>query len=476
MVFRSGAVAGQCDFPADVLFHDPFRRSFFPLLNALLLCGLLAVLLPGCGLMDYFTEDDVPREKHSTSEVVSAATAQPRAGIGSISTLLDLERFLIDRSPALDLLRSEVSEARQNQKDEQWLPGSEVRDSSKAGLRDSVRMERERSLTIDWRPLVIRESDRRGQVQRSRYSVAIAKLRVAESKLLRLLREEWSELWFQQQVISITSSALAGLDLSQEVGFDPASPTAPILLETLRTRWIDRIDGIEQETRKTCSRINSLLGRATKAVLPLSVEPGDDRFQHIDQLTDRRLHPREIIADEQLALASFHLEDTEGGDWPEIVVGAQSQADADAPVTGSSEEHWTFTLGVEFPLGRQGKDLRVREARNRFGSARAQQMMARRAIEDEIAAARAQLLASLQRIDEIEDEVIPSLEEVLVKLPQQAASDRFEAHLRVDDGLLEARLGRIRAMADRARARFSLIDLLGLERSEPNGPYSRMTP
>ena len=68
--------------------------------------------------MDYFTDDDVPDEKRSTSEVVAASTAQSRAGIGSHSTLLDLERYLIDRSPALDLLRSEVSETRQNQKDE----------------------------------------------------------------------------------------------------------------------------------------------------------------------------------------------------------------------------------------------------------------------------------------------------------------------------------------------------------------------
>ena len=433
-------------------------------------------LLPGCGLMDYFSDDDIPQEKRSASDVIPASTAKPRDGIESSSTLLDLERFLIDRSPALDLLRSEVIESRQSQKDEEWLAGSEVRDTSTAGLRDFVRQERERSLTIDWRPLAIRESERRGQVQRSRYSVAVAKLREAESKLLRLLREEWSELWFQQQVISITSKALAGLDLSQEIELDPASPTGPILVEALRSRWNDRIDGVEQETRKTRSRINRLLGRSTRAVLPRSVEPGDDRFQHIDQLTDRRLHPREIIADEQLTLASFHLEDTEVGGWPEIVVGAQSQTDADAPVAGSAGENWTFTLGVEFPLGRQGKDSRLREAQNRFGSARAQQMMARRAIEDEIAAARAQLMASIQRIDEIDGEVIPSIEEVWAKLPQQATLDRFEARLRADDGLLEARLGRVRAMADRARARFSLIDLLGLERSEPKGPYSRMTP
>ena len=103
-------------------------------------------------------------------------------------------------------------------------------------------------------------------------------------------------------------------------------------------------------------------------------------------------------------------------------------------------------------------------------------MMARRSIEDEIAAARAQLLASLQRIDEIEKEVIPTIDEVRAKLPDQPTLDRFEARLRVADGLLEAQLARVRAMADRARARFSLIDLLGLERPEPGGTYSRITP
>ncbi|MGE4620483.1 MAG: hypothetical protein AAEJ04_11810, partial [Planctomycetota bacterium] len=59
--------------------------------------------------------------------------------------------------------------------------------------------------------------------------------------------------------------------------------------------------------------------------------------------------------------------------------------------------------------------------------------------------------------------------------PDLPLRDRFEARLRVVDGLLEAHLGQARALADGARARFSLIDLLGLERQDPKRVYSSRT-
>ncbi|MEE2883373.1 MAG: TolC family protein [Planctomycetota bacterium] len=473
MVFRSCPANAGDIVPEQIPIFESTSTGFLPLL-----CALLFLVLPGCGLMDYFTDEDASQETQATKIVVSTFAIESHDGITATSSLLDLERYLIDHSPALELLRTKASKSREAGGTDAWLPGSEVRDSEEVGRRESVRRDKERRLAIDWRPSAILERDLREQSRRSQSTVATAKLREAESRLLRLLREEWSELWFERQVVSATTSSLDALDRIQEVEFDPSSPTEPILIESLRIRWNDRLEGIAQEARKTRSRINSLLGRPAQAALPMSADPGDVRFQHIDQLTERRLHPREIIAHEELALASAQLEDTEAGGWPDIVVGAQTHGDADAPVTSSAShgDSWTFTVGVEFPIGRQGKESRRRAARNRFGSARAVQMMARRSIEDEIAAARAQLLASLQRIDEIEKEVIPTIDEVRAKLPDQPTLDRFEARLRVDDGLLEAQLARVRAMADRARARFSLIDLLGLERPEPGGTYSRSTP
>ncbi|MEC9476164.1 MAG: TolC family protein [Planctomycetota bacterium] len=451
----------------------------FTSLSTVFLLSLTAlVLLPGCGVLDYFTDDDDPHDVAASGAVVSVSTENPQDGIDSASSLLDLERYLLDQSPALDRLRSEASKVLQQDGQDGWIPGSTVSDSAPVGPRDFAARDRERNLSIDWRPASIFDGDLRQKSQRSRSSVAFAKLHEAESKLLRLLREEWSELWFQRQVVTVTTAALDELQRLQEDELDPASPTAPILIDSLRTRWNDRVDGIAQEASKTRARINSLLGRPSRAALPSSDDPGDIRFHHVDQLTERRLHPREIIADERLALASVQLEETDTGGWPEFVVGAHSQADADAPVTGSdgTVDSWTFTVGVEFPLGRQGRDYQRRAARSSIGSARALQMMARRSIEDEIAAARAQLVASLQRIDEIENDVIPTIAEVRSTLPDQVDVDRFEARLRVKDGLLEAQLALIRAKADRARARFSLIDLLGLEKSQPTSIYSRVTP
>lgn len=457
--------------PLSVLLS--FRTISAP--SPLFLLLLLALIpLPGCGVMDYFTGEEATEKVSSSTMRVPPPRAHVDDGIDEDSTLLDLERFLLDRSPALDRLRTEIAELDLGEADAGWIPGSVVSDSSQVGPRDSASRSRERSLSIDWRPANVMEADLRQKTKRSRSKVAIAKLREAESKLLRLLREEWSELWFQRQVVTATTTALDALQRVQESALDSASATMPILIDSLRTRWNDRVEGIAQEAVKTRVRINSLLGRPEQALLPLSSEPGDVRFEHIDQLTDRRLHPREIIAHEQLSLASVQLEETDTGGWPDIVVAAQSHDDVEAPVTGSTgnADSWTFTVGVEFPLGRQGRASQRRAARSQFGSARALQVMARRSIEDEIAAARAQLIASVQRLEEIENEVIPSIKEVRTTLPT-ASLDRVEARLRVDDGLLEAQLARSRALADRARARFSLIDLLGLEKPQPASTYSR---
>ncbi|MGE4618255.1 MAG: TolC family protein, partial [Planctomycetota bacterium] len=369
---------------------------------------VVVLLLPGCGVMDYFTGDEVDPAKTPTKQNVSKSPAKHGDAIDSESTLLHLERFLIDRAPALEHLRSEIGTTREQEGGDALIPGSIVSDSANIDQRELADQGDGRRLAINLRPSALLEGERRQRARQSRSALLSASLREVESKLLRLLREEWSEIWFQQQVLSMTQDALGELELAQqESDFDSSSPVEPILLETLKSRWNDRVDGIKREARKTHSRINDLLGRSARSVLPHAAGPGDDRFQHIDQLTDRRLHPREIMAVEELALASAHLEDIEGSGWPDIVVGAQSNTDIDAPVTGSSglEDSWTFTVGVEFPLGQQRADLRRREARSRFGSATALQVLARRAVEDEIAAARAQLLASLQRLEEIEEDV-----------------------------------------------------------------------
>jgi hypothetical protein len=437
-------------------------------------CAFLMVLLmlPGCGLWGYFSSgDDEPSELVS-AEGVSQQGPLKRDRIDDGSDLIQLESYLLRRSPALVLLRNQLQGEVAADRDEAWIPGARFVDSAATDQhRADARVVGDRSISIDWRPATLFEGEFRNQQLRSRGVIASARLRESRSKMLRLLREEWSQLWFHHGAIDLTNRAIESLDLDSI-----ARSSAPsIQLESLRSRWSDRLDGTQQQLGRTVTRINSLLGRSPLSSLPRPVDAGDGRFIDVDLLPVGRLHPREILAAEDLALASSRLEQASGSDWPEIVVGARSNYDGDAPIAGSAghEESWTVTLGVEFPLGLNTADQRRREAIDGHGSARARQVLARRSIEDEIAVARAQLFACIQTIDELEQQVIPRIEEAAANLAGVPVTNREEARLRILERLFDARVGLLRSVSDRARARVSLVDLLGIEHPGARGMLSR---
>lgn len=433
---------------------------------------LVLLWLPGCGLWGYFSSGDDGPTAVVASEGVSLQGPPAGDGIDGGSDLIQLESFLLRRSPAIVLLRNQLKGEDEADRDEAWIPGARIVDSAASdSSRADARVEGDRSISIDWRPATLFEGEARSQQRRSRGVIASARLRESKSKLLRLLREEWSQLWFHHEATELTNRAIESLDLDS---IEEASAPS-IQFDSLRSRWSDRLDGTQQELARTVTRINSLLGRSPISILPRPVDVGDGRFIDVDLLPVGRLHPREILAAEDLALASSRLEQASGSDWPEIVVGARSSYDVDAPIAGSTgrEESWTVTLGVEFPLGLNTADQRRREAIDVHGTARARQILARRSIEDEIAVARAQLFASIQAMDDLEQQVIPRIEEAAANLAGVPATDREEARLRILDRLFEARLSLLRSVSDRARARVSLVDLLGLEQPGAQGMLTR---
>jgi hypothetical protein len=447
-----------------------------------LLC--LCLLLPGCGLWGYFSSDQEPTPV-SRSDSTFHSTTATRDGIDDSSGLAELEMFLLQQSPALDPFK-ESQGAREAGQVESWLPGARVLDSAASGGDRGIHLPGtalagDRSVAIDWRPSSILDGDAQQRQRDARQSIAHARLRQAQGKLLRLLREEWAELWYQQQASQLTLEALEDLnaDLNAEK-FSDSPEESPaegsIQRVALRSRWNDRLEGLGEEVVRTQSRINSLLGRSPGAILPQPLDSGDLRFCEVDGLSDRRLHPRVILAEEELVLASAQLEQEQGSDWPEFVIGASSSYDVDASVTGSAGrgDAWMVTLGVEFPLGLQPGEQRLNAAQNHLGSARARQILSRRSIDDEIAAARAQLLASHEAIDTLENQVIAHIEEAGAKWSAVAAADPGESRLRIVEKLLDARIGWLRAVSDRARARVSLVDLLGLERHGFRGVLSRL--
>ncbi len=423
------------------------------------------LLLPGCGLWGYFSgEPDEPVDRPTNSE--TSRLGDSSDGIGVDDSLLDLEQFLLAKNPALELLREQNSEEESHR--QPWVSGARVDDS--AGLDRVLSAEsssfNERSLSIDWRPASLFEGEQRKQNSRSHRIVRDVRLRESESKMIRLLREEWSELWFLQRATDLTSSALLSLDREPAAKDDEAEQvTRSIQLASLTARWTDRLQGYQQEEIRTRTRINGLLGRNRGAILPTASEPGDSRFQDVDLFPERRMHPREILADQELTLASAQLDQQQGGSWPDLVLGARTSYDPDAPLTGSSgrEESWTFTLGVEIPLGQQPANRQFAEAQHRLGVARARKLLARRAIEDEIAVARARLQTSLQTIRELEEEVIPHIQEAAAKLAAVTPGEGDGARLRIAEQRFDARINLLRAISHRARARVSLIDLLDLD-------------
>ncbi|MDE0960179.1 MAG: TolC family protein [Planctomycetota bacterium] len=442
--------------------------------SVLSVCSLL--LLPGCGLWGYFSAEPDPAK---STELTSRSPAVTQDGIDPSSDLAQLELYLLHHSPALDLFKESQESAGVDPQDA-WLPGARVIDSAALEGDRGLSLPGDRSLAIDWRPSSILDGEWRQRQRDARQSIARARLRETQGKLLRLLREEWAELWYQQQARQLTLEALGDLrdeirdDLSDDRLEIPA--VAPIQRVALKSRWDDRLAGIEEEVLRTQIRINSLLGRSSGSILPRPVDAGDVRFSEVDRWSDRRLHPRVILAEEELILASAKFEQEQGNDWPDVVFGARSSYDRDAPVTGSSgrEDSWMVTLGVEIPLGLQAGDQRLSAARSDLGSARFRQILSRRSIEDEIAAARAQLLASNEAIDALENEVIAHIEEAGASWNAVAVADQGESRWRIVEKLLEARIGCLRAVSDRARARVSLVDLLGLERPGARGALTRL--
>ena len=70
--------------------------------------------------------------------------------------------------------------------------------------------------------------------------------------------------------------------------------------------------------------------------------------------------------------------------------------------------------------------------------------------------------------------MIAHIEEARSKWSAVAATDQGESRLRIVEKLLDARIGWLRAVSDRARARVSLVDLLGLERHGFRGVLSHL--
>jgi outer membrane protein TolC len=455
-----------------------------------LLC--LCLLLPGCGLWGYFSSDQEPIPVSRSDSTSHSATAT-RDGIGDSSDLAELEIFLLQQSPALDPFK-ESQGSREAGQVESWLPGARVLDSAAIEGDRGTHLPRtplpgDRSVAIDWRPSSLFDGDAQQRQRDARQSIGQARLQQAQGKLLRLLREEWAELWYQQQASHLTMAALTDLnadlnaDLKQKISdsSEESSAEGSIQRVALRSRWNDRLEGFGEEVVRTQIRINALLGRSAGSILPQPMDSGDLRFGEVDGLSDRRLHhrrlhPRVLLAEEELVLASAQLEQEQGSDWPELVIGASSSYDVDASVAGSAGrgDAWMVTLGVEFPLGLQPGEQRLNAAQNQLGSARARQILSRRSIDDEIAAARAQLLASHEAIDTLENQVIAHIEEARAKWSAVATADQGESRLRIVEKLLDARIGWLRAVSDRARARVSLIDLLGLERHGFRGVISHL--
>ncbi|HIO66294.1 MAG TPA: hypothetical protein EYN40_06355, partial [Planctomycetes bacterium] len=179
-------------------------------------CAFLMVLLmlPGCGLWGYFASGDDDPSELVAAEGVSQQGHLISDGIDDGSDLIQLESYLLRRSPALVLLRNQLQDEVAADRDEPWIPGARIVDSAAIDqYRANARVEGDRSISIDWRPATLFEGEARSQQLRSRGVISSTRLRESRSKILRLLREEWSQLWFHHGAMDLTNRAIESLDL-----------------------------------------------------------------------------------------------------------------------------------------------------------------------------------------------------------------------------------------------------------------------
>lgn len=406
-----------------------------------------------------------------------AASVAPQQadGIGGHSTLRDLESHLVRSNPALRALRHDERGQLAREAQASSLPDPRLKYAEAIEEVQTRTGPQERKLGFDWR---IPEPGRwfaRQDRARAEGVAAVARADSATRKMIRRLREEWAELYYLAAALGSTRESVEivrSLEkvVRQRLSAGIANHADLIRLQSELASLEDHLVGLEEKRTRRAAVVNEMLDRPADSPLPVPSTPSGSDSSTLSSLPPRPTasgHPRLKVANGEIDAASARLSEAKRGNYPDLVIGAETILTGASPVIGtpgSGDDPWLITIGIELPFGQGRIQATEREAQARLSAARARRVVVRRELEREVAEKGSLLRDAQRREGLLLGTLLPKGEEALnaCLTAYSSGTVEFQVISESQRQLLEYRLGLARARSDQARARAALWELLGL--------------
>ena len=434
--------------------------------------GLLA-LTTGCASEAPVLEIEQPAP--TQARPAAAIPSRDSDGIGAGSSLADLEDHLVRSNPALRALRHDERGQLAREAQASSLPDPRLRYAEAIEAVQTRTGPQERKIGFDWR---IPEPGRwyaRQDRARAEGIAAVARADSATRKMIRRLREEWAELYYLAEALESMADSIEivrGLEgvVRQRLSTGIANHADLIRLQSELATLEDHLEGLEEKRTRHVAVVNEMLDRPAGSLLPVPRSPSGEGADVSSRLPTRPTalgHPRLKAASGEVDAASARLTEAKRGNYPDLVIGAETIITGASPVigrAGSGEDPWLITIGIELPFGQGRIQATEREAEARLSAARARREVVRRELEREVAEMGSMLRDAQRREGLLLEILLPKGEEALntCLVAYSGGSVEFQVISEAQRLLLEYRLGLARARSDMARARAALWELLGL--------------
>lgn len=314
----------------------------------------------------------------------------------------------------------------------------------------------------------------KGQVAETRAAVRLEEFRIRQLALDAELRQAFAEFYYLGQSIVVTRETLLLLQKTEKVVLQRLSVGAQRHLDVVRLqvemgRLEDRLTTLLDSRSAVESKLRAILDFPYGHSLDFPVDlPAVELDRHVEDLRREVVerNPEVRILDLGVKQAALHKKLAESEYYPDFSIGVETIVTSSAVTSGtrgSGDDPWSVTLGVDLPLwrGKYRAGERKADREQRSVESRKQERVQRLWADLDFSLYR--FRDAQRRLLLHENTLVPKAEEALLTTEAgfRAGTASFLDLMDSERTLLDFKLARARALADRLQAKAETDRILG---------------